>query len=96
MFSFLNSFRCERCEIRLCCSDIFWNVDQNRTRTSVLCSRECVADCLCELVDILYLIILLCDRFRDSLNVDFLERTFSQERFCDVAGNENNRGGIEE
>ena len=73
--------------LRLIRRYILWNINQYRSRSSLLRNNKCFPDRIGKDIHVLYYIIMLCDRHCDSCNINFLEAVFSQKAYSHVTGN---------
>ena len=74
-------------KFRCSCGNIFWNIYQHRSRTPGLGDPESTADHISQFIDIFYNKIMLCDRCRDTCDINLLKAVFSKQRHTYVTGN---------
>ena len=84
----------ERLKLRNGGSNVFRNVDKDRSRTTASCNRKRFADSLCQILYVHYNKIMLCNRHCNAGNVYFLKRILTQKAFSNIAGNCDKRNGV--
>ena len=74
-------------KFRCGCSNILWNIYQHRSRTPGLGNPKCTADHISKFVNIFYNKIMLCDRCRDTCDINLLKTVLSKQWHTYITGN---------
>ena len=89
-----NRFRLFGCIFAARCRYIFGDIYQHRSGSAGFCNVKCLAQRVCQNIDIFYNVTVFGDRHRHACDIDLLEGIFSQKRQRYITGNRYHRNGI--